>query len=265
MRNLDILTMALAYMEEHLREDLHTEDVAQACFCSKSTLEKLFRYMHLSVRDYLIRRRMTLAAKELWERPETGIMDVALEYGYNSHEAFTRAFKQVWNCKPSEFRAKRRYSELFPRMRAFLGEGDDYVKNRRTFDISELYDLFCSRKDCYFVCCDIAGLISINNISHKAGDLAILESFRRMEEAAGTEDIIFRIGGDEFAILTDSAEQAYAEGIVDRIRGRNGQTFSFEGEEIPLSLHVGVTGYQGHPLKYNELFARLHTVIRECK
>ena len=38
---------------------------------------------HLSVREYLIRRRMTLAARELWENPEEGIMDVALEYGYN--------------------------------------------------------------------------------------------------------------------------------------------------------------------------------------
>ena len=106
--NLKLLAAALEYIEKHLQEELNTEDVAMACFCSKSTLEKLFRYVnHLSVREYLIRRRMTLAARKLWENPKSGIMDVALEYGYSSHEAFTRAFKQIWNCNPSEFRERQ--------------------------------------------------------------------------------------------------------------------------------------------------------------
>jgi len=264
--NLEILATALEYMEEHLKEELHTADVAQACFCSTSTLEKLFRYVnHLSIRDYLTRRRMTLAAKELWENPGEGIMDVALEYGYGSHEAFTRAFRRIWNCKPSEFRERHRCSELFPRLNMPLEEGDDYVKSRKQVDISELYDLFRSRKDCYFVCCDIKALAPINNVSHKAGDMAILETFRRMEEAAGPEDIVFRIGGDEFTILTASEEQDYAEEIAEKIRAGNGQGFEYEGREFPLSLHVGVVRYQGRHLKYNELFSKLHTAILESK
>lgn len=266
MEKLELLSGALEYMERHLREDLHTEDVAAACFCSKSTLEKLFRYVnHLSVREYLIRRRMSLAAKELWGNPQTGIMDVALEYGYNSHEAFTRAFKQIWNCKPSEFRERHRYSELFPRLDVSLEKGEYLMSNRKRVDISELYDLFRSRKECYFVCCDIVHMIQINDISRKAGDLAILETFRRMEEYAGPEDMIFRIGGDEFVILTASEERDYAERMAKQISSRNGQGFAYEGQEIPLSLHVGVFLYQGKTLKYNELFAEIHKAIQESK
>lgn len=264
--NLKLLAAALEYIEKHLQEELYTEDVAIACFCSKSTLEKLFRYVnHLSVREYLIRRRMTLAAKELWENPKSGIMDVALEYGYSSHEAFTRAFKQIWNCNPSEFRERRRYLELFPRLNVALEEGENFMSNRKQVDISEMYDLFCSRKDCYFVCCDIVHLVPINDISHKAGDLAILETLRRMEEAAGAEDVIFRIGGDEFVMLTASAEQGYAEGVAEKISEMNGRSFAFEGQEIPLSLHIGTARYQGRNLKYNELFSELHTAIIESK
>ena len=266
MENLELLARALEYMEEHLREELRTEDVASACFCSKSTLEKLFRYVnHLSVREYLIRRRMTLAARELWENPDLGIMDVALEYGYNSHEAFTRAFKQIWNCKPSEFRERHRCSELFPRMCVSLEEGENYMTRRKQVDISELYDLFRNRKDCYFVCCDIVHMVPINNISRKAGDLAILETFRRMEEATDSEDVIFRIGGDEFAILTASEERGYAEKVAEKISDMNGQGFAYEGQEIPLSLYVGITRYQGRALKYNEFFNELHMAIRESK
>lgn len=266
MGNLELLTAALEYMEEHLQEDIHTEDVAQACFCSKSTLEKLFRYVtKFSVREYLVRRRMTQAAKMLSEQPAASILDVAVAYGYSSNEAFTRAFKQIWNCKPSEFRKMHRHSELFPRLRAPVEEGDNYMMTRRNVDISELYDLFRSRENCYFVCCDINKLVPINEISMKAGDLAILETMRRMEEACGEEDVVFRIGGDEFALLTNSSEIAYAEGLAEQIRSSNGQCFDYDGRKIPLSLHVGVTRYQGKALKYNELFAKLHTTIRDSK
>ena len=60
--NLEVLMDALDYIEAHLREDIRTERVAEYCYCSKSGLEKLFRNVnHLSVHDYVVRRRMSLA------------------------------------------------------------------------------------------------------------------------------------------------------------------------------------------------------------
>jgi AraC family transcriptional regulator len=47
---------------------------------------------------------MTLAGQELRQHPERRIIDIALDFGYTSNEAFTRAFFQVWNCTPSDFR-----------------------------------------------------------------------------------------------------------------------------------------------------------------
>lgn len=139
------------------------------------------------------------------------------------------------------------------------------MKERKHVDISELYDLFVTRKDCYFVCSDIKSLIPINNISHKAGDLAILESMNRLIAASSENDVVFRIGGDEFALLTESTDITYAEEIAEKIRGFNGQTFRYENQDIPLSLHVSVTKPESSPVKYNELFTNLHLAIKKSK
>ncbi len=266
MNNMDLLANALAYMEDHLNMEIRTQDVADACYCSKSTLEKLFRCVNnISVRDYLIRRRMMKAARMIVQEPETSLLDIALCYGYSTNEAFTRAFKQVWNCNPSEFRHNTRFSELFPRIEKPLENGDDYMKNRKHVDISELYDLFVTRKDCYFVCADIKSMIPINEISRKAGDLAILECLNRLLASSSEEDVAFRIGGDEFALLTASTDVNYAESIAEKVRSMNGQSFRFEDQEIPLTLYVSITKYEGRNIKYNELFTNLHLAIKESK
>lgn len=264
MRNIEVLMSALEYIEAHLGDEIKTEDIASACFCSKSTLEKLFRNVHnISVHEYIVRRRMMLAAKKLSMHPKLSILDVALEYGYSTHESFARAFEQIWNCKPSEFRTTR-YSELFPRLSIPPKKGDTYMMQRKHVDISELYDLFQKRKDCFFVLCDIKHLMPINEISLKAGDLAILEQMRRMTSAAGQEDIVFRIGGDEFCILTSSNEAAYAEQIADKIRNMNNQTFSYEDQKIPLTLHTSIVSLK-ECSRCEDLFAGLHNAIRENK
>lgn len=265
MDNINLLVSSLEYIECHLKDSIKTIDIANACYCSKSTLEKLFHYVyHISVHDYLTRRRMMAAGRLLIEQPELSILSIAVEYGYNSHEAFSRAFKEIWNCNPSEFR-NRKYSEIFPRLRAPIKEGDLYIMGRRNVDISQLYDLFCERRNCCFICCDIKNMILINDISHKAGDLAILESMRRMEEAAGDEDIVFRIGGDEFCILTDSPSQDYAEKIADAIKSHNEEAFAYEDRQIPLSLYTTVTKASGSHVRYNELFSELHLAIQASK
>ncbi|MBQ9118495.1 MAG: helix-turn-helix domain-containing protein [Lachnospiraceae bacterium] len=266
MKHIELLANALTFIENNLTNPIKTEDIATACYCSKSTLEKMFQCSNgISIRDYIIRRRMTLAAKTMMQESAANLLDIALQYGYSSNEAFTRAFKQIWNCTPADFRKQAKFSALYPRLLCPLETGDEYMQNRKHVDISELYDLFSERKDCYFVCCDIKSLIPINEISHKAGDLAILECMNRMNQAAGAEDIVFRIGGDEFVMLTNSTDITYAEKIAESILAQNGQTFDYEGQAIPLNLYAGITKLQSNSLKYDALFAHLHTALKDVK
>ena len=138
------------------------------------------------------------------------------------------------------------------------------MMKRSHIDLGELYDLFQERTDCFFVLCDIKDMITINDIARKAGDLAILEQMRRMTAASGENDIVFRIGGDEFCILTDSSDPAYAEQIAASIRNKNGDTFSYEKQEIPLNLHVTTVRLKDCN-RCEEVFSGLHNAIREGK
>lgn len=266
MNNMEILSDALEYIERHMNEEITPENVAEACYCSKSYLQKIFKFTtRHSVKDYIIKRRMTKAAKELVAYPNESIINIAFKYCYGSPEAFVRAFEQIWHCKPSVFRKEAKFTDLYPRQLVPFENGDDYMNERKHVDISDLYDLFRERKECYFICCDIKSLVPINEISFKAGDLAILEALKRMENAAGKEDIVFRIGGDEFVLLTNSKDVNYAQAIVNDILKMNGNTFDFEGKEIPLNVYAGITKFDSNRLKYDELFVSLHTSIKECK
>lgn len=257
MSQLELLAKALEYVEQHITEDIHTDDIARSCYCSRSSLEKIFRYVnHISVREYIIRRRMTLAGRILVDNPSLSVLDVAVMFGYSSNEAFTRVFRRVWNKLPSEHR-NTRAPDLYPRLAAPMETGEYKMK----FDVSELYDLFKSRNDCWFVCTDIVGLIQINEISRDAGDLAILESLSRLERVAGPSDLVLRIGSDEFVILTDSPSEDNARSLLDQIFELNGQPINYNGQDIPLSLYGCIVKPDGPFKRYDDLFSGLIEAI----
>lgn len=268
MQQIQILVRALDYIEGHLTETIKTDDIAQSCFCSKSSLEKMFKCLNnISVHDYVVRRKMSYAGKFLVENKELTVLEVAVMLGYSSNEAFTRAFQSVWNERPSQFRKKVKTAAIFPKFTGYvaIGKGDAEDMKRKNVDISELYDLFIARRECYFVCCDIQGMIGYNDIAYKAGDLAILEAINRMEAAAGEEDYVFRIGGDEFVIVTNSKDFGYAEEIKEKILSKNGETFDYEEQHLPLGMYGSVVKLAGDEMRYKELFDKLHDVILKSK
>ena len=64
MQQLQILMRALEYIEQNLGNPAKTEEIADYCYCSKSSLEKIFRCLNnISIHDYIVRRKMSLAGK----------------------------------------------------------------------------------------------------------------------------------------------------------------------------------------------------------
>ena len=59
----------------------------------------------MQFRDYLRYRRLAFALKEVRDTDKS-LLDIALDYGFSSHEAFTRAFKEAYGITPSEYRQK---------------------------------------------------------------------------------------------------------------------------------------------------------------
>lgn len=95
---------SLAMIEERIREKLTVEALAQGIHFSKYHYQRMFREaVGDSVMAYVTRRKLTLAARELAETDST-VLEVALRYGYDSHEGFTRSFKTHMGVTPAEYR-----------------------------------------------------------------------------------------------------------------------------------------------------------------
>ena len=93
MRNITVLTAALEIVELRLCEPMNAADLAKACFVSYSGLQKLFAHaLGCSVSEYITKRRLSRASMEILNNKS--VMDIALDYQYNSPEAFSRAFKR---------------------------------------------------------------------------------------------------------------------------------------------------------------------------
>jgi len=92
----------IAFMEDNLHNDVGVSDVASAAAYSPFYFSRAFsQHAHISVYDYLLRRKVSEAYKELFHR-KGKIIDLACKYGFQSHEVFTRAFRKMFGQNPSE-------------------------------------------------------------------------------------------------------------------------------------------------------------------
>ena len=128
MSKVELLSDALDYIERNICEDITADDVAKACYCSKSYLQKIFRYLNYgSIKDYIIKRRLTKAARDLVEDLSVSILDIAFKYCYSSPEVF-KGIQTGMACNPSMFRKEARFTQLYPRQLVPIKNGDDYVE-----------------------------------------------------------------------------------------------------------------------------------------
>ena len=265
MRNLFVLAEALDYIEAHLREPLGVEAIAQGCHASVSALQKLFGYaFHCAVSDYVAKRRMTAAARELIAT-QRSITDIAFEFQYGSPEAFTRTFSRIWGTTPSSFRRQRRFAGLFPRYELTYENGGYLMPNTRKVDISELHDELKKLQNTWVLSIDMDGLFVINDQYGRAGgDAVIAGAVARIDAALGDDMVMFRIGGDEFAVLTGLSEESQAKALADRIKMQNGEIVAFGEHNIPVSMKIGVMRIPEGKIDYTQLLEGLgESIVRE--
>ncbi|SDF02220.1 AraC family transcriptional regulator [Sporomusa acidovorans] len=107
MDYIQALENAIIYIENHLGEDITVEDVARAAGYSYYHLTRQFSaILGENVGSYIKRRRLADGAKKLLYTNER-IIDIAMENGFASSEAFSRAFKAVYQVSPSLYRKNR--------------------------------------------------------------------------------------------------------------------------------------------------------------
>ncbi|WP_221030380.1 AraC family transcriptional regulator [Actomonas aquatica] len=102
---LDQIRRALAAIEAHLDRPLAMAELARRAGYSTWHFQRVFlALVDEPVASYVRRRRLTEAARMLRHEPEQRLLEVALAVGFESHEAFTRAFRRESGHTPSGFR-----------------------------------------------------------------------------------------------------------------------------------------------------------------
>lgn len=110
---LKTVGQAVDFIEAHLMEDVTASDAARAVFLSPFYFSRGFAAISgYTVGEYIRCRRLYLAAMEL-VRTDARVLDVALRFGYDSPESFTKAFRRLFGVAPAQVRRTRRIPRPF--------------------------------------------------------------------------------------------------------------------------------------------------------
>jgi len=102
------IVRALVFIQEHLDEDLSLQRIASTAAFSPFHFHRVFHGLTgETVKEHVHRLRLERAAGDL-KRVETPITEIAFRAGYETQEAFTRAFKAMFTIPPSAYRAAHR-------------------------------------------------------------------------------------------------------------------------------------------------------------
>lgn len=98
------ISEAISYIEDNITEELTIEEIANKAMVSPFYFQKGFAMLcGFTVGEYVKKRRLTLAGSEL---VSTGmkVIDIALKYGYDSPDSFTKAFTRFHGATPASVR-----------------------------------------------------------------------------------------------------------------------------------------------------------------
>ncbi|HEX2948445.1 MAG TPA: AraC family transcriptional regulator [Armatimonadota bacterium] len=158
------LQTAVTYIEEHLAEDIIPGDIAEQAGYSLFHFCRIFQGIAgESVMEYVRNRRLTKAACAL-VRSNRRILDIALDYAYESQAAFTRSFKRAYGVTPGRYRRQGKYMPLrvplilaspgsqgesmeptIVNLDAFIVVGLEYVGKNENGEIPALWDQYNAR------------------------------------------------------------------------------------------------------------------------
>lgn len=100
----EIIGTAINYIEEHIHEELLPEVIAQKAAVSPFYFQKGFAMLcGMSMGEYIRGRRLSLAGREVI-LTDRKIIDIAMDYGYDSPDSFTRAFTRFHGITPAAAR-----------------------------------------------------------------------------------------------------------------------------------------------------------------
>lgn len=148
----DAIRSAIEFMEQHITEDISTERVANHVHISPFYFQKGFNMLcGYSVAEYIRNRRLALAGGDL-ATTDMKIIDVAMKYGYDSPDSFTKAFTRFHGVSPAMVRKDDAMIKTFVPLKLEISLKGGYLMNYKIVNKESFTVLAVSKKFDYESC-----------------------------------------------------------------------------------------------------------------
>lgn len=131
MEWMEAVREAVNYMESHITEDITMYDVADHVNISPFYFHKGFRMLcGYSIMEYIRNRRLALAGEELITNGVT-VTELAMKYGYDSPDSFTKAFSRFHGHSPASVRRDGAMLKAFAPLKLTISLKGGYIMDYR--------------------------------------------------------------------------------------------------------------------------------------
>jgi AraC family transcriptional regulator len=213
---LNAMNKAVEYLEANITEKLDIEKVAKIALSSPFHFQRMYHMITgVTIAEYVRRRRLTLAAQDILSGKK--IIDVAYRYGYETPEAFTRAFRKMHGISPTAARGRGANLKAYPKLSFHISLKGDKDMNYKIVDKGSFTVVGKQRK---ISMVDGENFIQVSKfwddcmkdgsyqwISSKAGKLGVLGIFKDF----GKNEFNYIIGVEE---IKDTLPKGYTSAII---------------------------------------------------
>jgi len=141
------LQNSVDHIENHLLDDLSIEEVAETAFVSSFHYQRIFSLLTgMTIGEYIRKRRLARAGQEIACSGDK-VIDIALKYGYDSPESFSKAFTRFHGISPAAARAPgsslKSFSPLVLKITIEGGLTMEYrIENKQEFKVLAMSRMF---------------------------------------------------------------------------------------------------------------------------
>lgn len=108
----EIINSLTDWIDQNLDKTLSIDEVAAKSGYSKWHLQRMFRTVtRQTLGGYIRERRLTMAAEAL-RQTQRAVFDIAMQYGYDSQQTFSRVFRRQFSQTPTAYRHSMRRQSL---------------------------------------------------------------------------------------------------------------------------------------------------------
>lgn len=221
-----------------------------------------------SLREYIEKRRLSQIGIEIVLSNQK-LIDIVFNYGYHSYEVFSRTFKKHYGYLPKDWRKLGEVRELLPRIHLltiYNNKGENSMI--RVSNLEEYLKIAENNAEVgeYILCFDIDRFESYNEqYGWHIGDLVIEAAANRINRYIEEEMESYRIGGDEFIVLTKSTHKEKVLEIVKRILIDGNEIVHLEDKSLTFSMSIGIVKVEEHKGSHVAVLAKAQDAMIKAK